>query len=234
MVEGVTVLNPPEHALVLKSSDQEVRYVNVFAPPSQLDDDSLESHNTDAADVHGGATWIHDVNFTTGDDNVAIHSSDVVVENSYFGTGHGASIGSLGDGTKIKNITIKNITFHGTTAGFRIKTDCEASGYVKQVTVKDCEMYDVGTTIEFDMHYQCDDDGSGKSSIDLYDFTFKNINAYGTKDSAGIFDCQKNAPCHDITLTDVKHHSSEKGVQMSCQHAYGTTKNVTPDPCLKD
>ena len=32
----------PEHFMVLKSSNQEVRYVNVFAPPSNLDDDKME------------------------------------------------------------------------------------------------------------------------------------------------------------------------------------------------
>ena len=32
-----------------------------------------------------------------GDDNVAVHANDTLVENSYFGSGHGASIGSLCD-----------------------------------------------------------------------------------------------------------------------------------------
>lgn len=43
----------------------------------------------------GDPFYIHDVNFTTGDDNIAGHANNTLVEDSYFGSGHGASIGSL-------------------------------------------------------------------------------------------------------------------------------------------
>jgi hypothetical protein len=52
------------------------------------------------------------VNFTTGDDNVAVHANGTLVEDSYFGSGHGASIGSLCDDW-ITNVTFRNISFHG-------------------------------------------------------------------------------------------------------------------------
>ena len=50
----------------------------------------------DGIDVHGDNFWIHDSYISTGDDNVAIHASNVLVSDCHFGTGHGASIGSLG------------------------------------------------------------------------------------------------------------------------------------------
>lgn len=129
LIEGIAFRDPPSHCLELYSDHTEVRYVTVTAPSSTgLSDDSMESHNTDAVDVHGSPFWIHHVNFTTGDDNVAIHTSDVLVEASYFGSGHGASIGSLGTEIALTNITIRNVAFNGTTAGFRIKIDCTSDG----------------------------------------------------------------------------------------------------------
>lgn len=71
----------------------EIYFVKVFAPPSTHTD--KPSHNTDAVDVHGTPFYIHDCLFDTGDDNVAVHANDTLVENCVFGNGHGASIGSL-------------------------------------------------------------------------------------------------------------------------------------------
>ena len=61
--------------------------VEVFAPPStgECEKTNTCSHNTDAVDVHGQPFYIHDVNFTTGDDNVAGHANHTLVEDSYFG-----------------------------------------------------------------------------------------------------------------------------------------------------
>ena len=59
---------------------------------------------------------MHGCNFTTGDDNVAIHANHTLVEDSYFGTGHGASIGSICD-SWVTNVTVRRTTFDGTTAG---------------------------------------------------------------------------------------------------------------------
>ena len=87
----------PNHILELGCFNCEIDGVKVFNPPSTGDceADSSCSHNTDAVDIHGQPFYIHDVNFTTGDDNIAGHANHSLVEDSYFGTGHGASIGSL-------------------------------------------------------------------------------------------------------------------------------------------
>lgn len=50
----------------------------------------------DGIDIHGDSFWVHGSYISTGDDNVAIHASNVRVSDCRFGTGHGASIGSLG------------------------------------------------------------------------------------------------------------------------------------------
>ena len=46
-------------------------------------------HYSEQVDVHGSPFYIHNVNFTTGDDNVAVHANHTLVEDSYFGSGHG-------------------------------------------------------------------------------------------------------------------------------------------------
>jgi hypothetical protein len=65
-----------------------------------------ESHNTDAVDVHGQPFYIHDSHLSVGDDNIAAHVNDTLVEDCYFGTGHGASIGSIGNGY-VQNVTFR-------------------------------------------------------------------------------------------------------------------------------
>ena len=88
----------------------------------------------------GSPFFIHNVNFTTGDtahshlchrsvvrrrpllatgdDNVAVHANHTLLEDSYFGTGHVASIGSMCNET-ITNLTVRNMTFRGTSSGCR-------------------------------------------------------------------------------------------------------------------
>lgn len=80
LIHDVTFLNPPSHCLELSAAWVELSRVNVLAPPST--DVALESHNTDAYDVHGVYAYVHDVNFTTGDDDLAFHANHTLVERS--------------------------------------------------------------------------------------------------------------------------------------------------------
>ena len=87
LLHNVTFLNPPGHCLELYAEFVELSHVTVSAPPST--GVATPSHNTDAYDVHGAYAYVHHVNFTTGDDDVALHANHTRVERSYFGTGHG-------------------------------------------------------------------------------------------------------------------------------------------------
>lgn len=109
--------NGPNHILELGCDFCELDGVKVLAPPSTgvCEKTNTCSHNTDAVDVHGSPFYIHNVNFTTGDDNVAGHANHTLVEDSYFGSGHGASIGSLCN-SYITNFTVRNCSFHGEAA----------------------------------------------------------------------------------------------------------------------
>merc|ERR1719337_316250 len=114
-------------------------HVSVLNPPSDTDKVAVngtygKSHNTDAVDVHGTPFYIQGCHFDTGDDNVAVHASHVLVEDSYFGHGHGASIGSCGSNTALENITFRNIVFDNTEAGAKIKTIAGSkNAYIRNV-----------------------------------------------------------------------------------------------------
>ena len=126
LIQGVTWKDSPDHVLEMYSDYTEIDHVTVLAPPSESEDEVAgtkgPSHNTDAVDVHGTPFYIHDCHFDTGDDNVAVHASHLLVENCYFGHGHGTSIGSCDSDTALENITFRNIVFNQTTAAMRIKT----------------------------------------------------------------------------------------------------------------
>ena len=126
--------NGPNHILELGCDDCELAHIKVLNPSSTgaCERRGTCSHNTDAVAVHGAPFYVHDVNFTTGDDNIAGHANHTLVEDSYFGTGHGASIGSLCD-SYITNFTVRNCTFVGTTAGARIKSHPGCAGHVWDV-----------------------------------------------------------------------------------------------------
>ena len=64
------------------------------------------------------------------------------VENNYFGTGHGTSIGSLCDDW-ITNVTVRDCVFNGTTAAVRIKTKPKCAGRVWDCTFKNLQLVDV-------------------------------------------------------------------------------------------
>lgn len=75
-------LNAPNHVLELGADYTELSGITVLSPPSTGDCKKTDAcaHNTDAVDVHGEPFYIHNVNFTTGDDNVAVHANGTLVE----------------------------------------------------------------------------------------------------------------------------------------------------------
>jgi polygalacturonase len=147
-------LNSPNHVLELYCDHCELSAVSVLNPPSTggCAADLTCSHNTDAVDVHGDPFWIHSCNFTTGDDNVAGHANNTLVEDCFFGTGHGVSIGSLCDDW-IHNFTVRNCSFKGTTSGARIKSHGGCGGRVWDVSYADLQMVDVTTPVLLTQFY---------------------------------------------------------------------------------
>lgn len=157
-VEGIRLQNSPSFHLVPSDcEDVVVEGVTIKAP--------ADSPNTDATDpsacrhvVYRGCT------FDVGDDNIAIKSGhvdpahpkaaveDFLVENCTFLAGHGMSIGSETTGG-VKNLTVRNCTFDGTTSGIRIKSDRTRGGVVDSCTYSNLTMKDVKIPINITSYY---------------------------------------------------------------------------------
>ena len=118
IISNTTFINSPYHNLELYTNNTELTDLTILAP--------YDSPNTDGVDVHGmyvgmsaiprhltppppgSPFYIHDCYISVGDDNIAQHVNDTVIENNFFGTGHGASIGSVGIGY-IQNVTFRSV-----------------------------------------------------------------------------------------------------------------------------
>jgi len=225
LISGITVKNCPNHCLEMYVNQGEVAGVTITNPPST--GTSNPSHNTDGIDVHGQPFYIHDCHISTGDDNVAQHTNDTLVENCVFGDGHGASIGSICD-EYVQNVTFNKITFNKTTAAIRIKTDQGCGGFVKKITYSNLNINNVGTTIDITMYYAT---SSKATTLVIDGVTVENVNATSST-NAGEFNCVPESPCRDIKLINFNHVGSAPKA-WTCSNAYGTASNVTPSSCLK-
>jgi len=230
LVANLTFLNSPNHVLELYATPFEVVGVTILAPPST---GSAPSHNTDGIDVHGNQAYIHDSVISTGDDHVAMHANDTLVERMVFGTGHGASIGSLGPGTYLQNITVRDSSMTGGVQAIRIKADSDSSGFLRDVLYKNLTLKNCGMTIQITTDYGSELGSGSSSTMEISNVSFEDITASGST-TAGQFGCSSSAPCKDITVADVVHVAPLPATGWSCQNAHGTVSGtVTPSlTCL--
>ncbi|KAL4193802.1 hypothetical protein AMTRI_Chr06g178760 [Amborella trichopoda] len=234
-VNNLTSMNSKMFHIVLDESEGVRVYgLKVRAPANSL--------NTDGIHVEGSSdVLIIDANIQTGDDCISIGpgTHDMWVEQVTCGPGHGISIGSLGqylDEPGVQNVTVKNVVFHGTTNGLRIKTWARKSnGFVKEIVFDGVVMNDVENPIIIDQNYcphgqDCPDQISG---VQISGVTYKNVTGTSTTEVAMTFDCSASNPCREIELEDVDLTYKYQKAQASCIYAEGTAAGVvTPPSCL--
>jgi polygalacturonase len=150
---GVTLKNSPNFNVALfRCQTVLCDGLTITAPEKSPNTDGIDPGN--CRDV-----TIRFCKISVGDDNVSFKcvkdgppEENVLVENCTFGTGHGASVGSaLGSG--IRNITVRNCTFEGTTTPIRIKSARDRGALVEDVIYRDIRMKNVGTAIYINMYY---------------------------------------------------------------------------------
>ena len=252
LISGPTFMRAPNHVLELYCDHCELSFIKVLNPPStgRCAEDLTCSHNTDAVDVHGTPFYIHNVNFTTGDDNVAVHANDTLVEDSYMGTGHGISIGSMCD-ESITNLTVRNITFYGTTAGCKIKahpindkTKKPCSGHVWDISYTNLTMHGVALPIDLEQFYAWEGKTKPQSKVLYERILYHNVSSTGGGDSHGTvasFTCDthyngKNN-CAQIEFDNVAFAglgSAAKKTGMVCEGASGSATGLTGiNDCLE-
>jgi len=187
------------------------------------------SKNLDCIDPAGSNIHIADCTLTCGDDNVAVKgpSSNVLVEDCWFGTGHGASIGSITD-TVVKNVTFRNIVMNGTENGCRVKT---AKGYkggsVSYITYENITMHYVKHPIVITGAYSSPAPSpvpafSPSDSASISHVSFTNIHGTNCTDKCEL-ECTSGEKCTDLLLNNVNLQPDKKA---ECSNAEG--KVVAP------
>jgi len=128
------------------------------------------------------------------------------------------------------------MVFNRTGYAMKIKTSPGAKGYVHNATWENLILHNVDHTIDLTMFYQKDKNET--TDLEISNITVRNVTAYGSynpdtgnKVSPGVLHCQKSSPCHQIRLEDIVHVDVK--APFDCYNAYGTWRNVTPEPCLK-
>jgi polygalacturonase len=237
LIRDLTFLDSPNHNLELFASPMEVVNVTIRAP-------DVVSHNTDGIDVHGNGAYLHNLTISVGDDHVAFHANDSLVEDCVFGTGHGASVGSLGAGTYLKNITVRRASFDGAVTAARIKATPTSSGSLVDVAYEDLTLNDVGTSVLITMDYTdgsggdgaaTEEEGGSSSSLRISNVTFSRIAANGTRTAVGSLLCDAGSPCTGLTVRDVTHTAlGPKAKGWSCAAAHGVVAGTVTPPltCL--
>ncbi len=157
-VSNITLQNAASmHLFLSVTNNVTVTQVTIKAPANSPNTDGIDpatSHNV---------TIDHCI-IGTGDDNIAIKSgrvdpkypdgatSNITIKNSQFLSGHGVSIGSEMEGG-VKNVSVSDSTFEGTTNGLRIKTTRIIGGNVEEVTYHHLVMKNVVHPIIFSGYY---------------------------------------------------------------------------------
>lgn len=252
LVRNLKMQNAPNTNLTLgnsgNASNFTVHDVTIKNPSSvqaeaTADGYSAVSHNTDGIPVWGPFVNIYDCTIDTGDDNVVFdsYSHHGHVWNCTFKRGHGASFGSFTVG--VHDIIYEDITFQGTSQGFRIKTNrnnrsgndqagTSTNGAVKNIICRNSTMTGVTEPITLTTHYESEvQDPSSVASADVtvttpeyHDILFQNITATNPGSAYSGWNHQNpimiyglpELYIHDITFDNVKiAANSSKGAYLA-------------------
>ena len=192
-----------------------------------------------------------------GDDEVAVGGSNVLVEDCEFGTGHGASIGSLGyNGSTayVSNITFRRLRFNRTTTTMRIKAWQGGHGLVTNVSYSDIRLLAVHEPLLITQYYCPLGQNGGpcknqSSAVKVDGVSFERVTGswqgipsqHNTPGQILCSDTVANA-CTNITMRDIDlvwvasnnmTHPNQSGVAFDCYSVTGGHQhNVTPPGCF--
>lgn len=157
LIQGVHLQNPPNTHIQIQNACRNVtiRDITIHTP--------RHSPNTDGIDVSGHNIFITRCRISDGDDCIAIggggrqpqtyfESQNIVITHCRFGYGHGLSIGSFTSGG-IRDLTVLDCTFDGTTAGIRLKSNVGRGGLVENLLYENIRMRHVRWPIFISSYY---------------------------------------------------------------------------------
>jgi len=211
-IEGVTLQNSPSfHLVPSECEDVLITNVTIRAPHNAPNTDAMDPSACKNVRIIG-------CTIDVGDDNVAIKSGrkvagreaaveNVWVERCAFLAGHGMSIGSETLGG-VKNLTVTNCTFSGTTSGIRIKSARGKGGLVENLVYTDITMTNVDYPIYLTSYYPKvpKEDAAQPMAADspVYrNIVIRNLIAHSAR-TAGMIVGLPEAPIENVRLENVR------------------------------
>ena len=229
-LQGVTVTNTPSWNLhPYFSEDLKFLDLKLINPKNSPNTDGCDPESCKNVDIIG-------VNFSVGDDCIAIKSGKIYMGRKYkkpseffnirncaMNFGHGAIVLGSEMSGGIKNITVSQCLFNQTDRGLRIKTrrGRGKDAIIDGIVFENIQMDDVLTPLVINMFYFCDPDGhteyvysKEKLPIDertpyLGEFEFKNIDCKNVNVAAGTFYGLPEQPIKSINIENVNFHYSD-------------------------
>ncbi|PHU25540.1 hypothetical protein BC332_03872 [Capsicum chinense] len=193
------------------------------------------SPNTDGIHVKlSTGVSITNSHIGTGDDciSIGLGNSNLWIEGIACDPDHGISIGSLGwklEELGVQNVTVKIVTFTGTTNGVRVKTWARSSnGFVRGVLFQHIVMVNVKNPIIIDQNYCPNHESCPKqgSAIKISDIMYQDIRGTSATEVAVKLDCNKINPCSGITLEDVNLSYKDQPTEAACVNARGRASGL--------
>ena len=149
-IDGIRLQNPPEEHIWVKE-DTDVTITGITISTLAVAGQHIPS-NTDGVDINANGVFFCNDTIACGDDNVVMEGTDIYVAYSSFGVGHGCSIGSITEGG-VSGVTVDHVTFDGTTAGIRMKSERGRGGLVENLTYSNLTMTNVEDPIFIASYY---------------------------------------------------------------------------------
>lgn len=224
-VENVTIQNAGFWQVVPYYSEYLVfRNIRILAP-------QRGAPNTDGLDPFSSSHILIEHYFSSvGDDNIAIKSgainsagpdapsTDIVIRDCQFESGHGLSIGSEVAGG-VQHVHVERVSFKGTDQGIRVKANRDRGADISDLTFKDITMDDVRTSILISEYYPkvMPEGEVAAAAVQRLTPKFHNIRIENVKsvhsDWAGVIVGLPESPVTDIVLKNVS-LQAKKGFQV--------------------
>ncbi|GMI93793.1 hypothetical protein like AT1G70500 [Hibiscus trionum] len=236
-MNGITFEDSPKmHIAFERSTLVHAANLTIKAPKN--------SPNTDGIHIqHSTNVSIHNSIIQTGDDCVSIGNGSkyINISNIECGPGHGISIGSLGINGKTEEVEfvhVRNVTFHGTTNGVRIKTWQGGHGHARNIKFEHIISHASTRPIIIDQYYcphkHC---RNQTSAVEISNVTYEDIQGTSSRRIAVELSCSESTPCTNIIMKDITLRYKDQNAHTSstCLNAHGfRIGRVEPNvPCLQ-
>src|SRR5215471_13038415 len=224
LISGIRLQNPPEEHIWVKQ-DTNVTITGITIETLAVAGQHGPS-NTDGVDVSANGLFFCGNSITCGDDNIAMGGTNLYVAYSFFGVGHGCSIGSITQkGTN--GLTVDHMTFNGTTSGIRMKSARDRGGLVQNLTYSNITMTNVENPVYITSYYPSlptdptTDPAQPVTATTPYwqNITIQNLTVVGST-VAGIIWGLPEAPISNLTFDKVSIKAT-RGMQVF--HATGVS-----------